>query len=348
MFILFRADGNSTIGAGHIMRCLSIANAAKRKGCHTLFVTAGNDFRDMITSYGHETAVMNTDYTDMSSELDRFLPVLNSYSPKAVILDSYYVTESYLKTLRESGRISSLVCIDDVPEFPYPCDVLLNYNIYASAADYGALYGGRKKPQFLLGTAYAPLREEFQNLQQRRVRKAASDILVSTGGADSEHMGLSLVREVLLREGELKHLRFHFIIGLMNKDRDAIRCLAADSPLIILHEHVTAMSSFMQQSDLAISAAGSTLYELCATQTPAITYVLADNQIPGAEGFVRHSILQSAGDVRELGTDVLARRLIQAAAALAEDYEQRIFISRKMQTVVDGRGTERILKELGV
>lgn len=349
MLILFRADGNSMTGSGHIMRCLSIANEAKRRGHHTLFVTAGNEFEDIITSRGHEIAVMNTDYTDMPSELDRFMAVINARHPQTVIIDSYYVTESYLKALKESGRVPALIYIDDVSAFPYPCDMLLNYNIYGPDAGYKALYSGSgvHEPKFLLGTAYAPLREEFQNLLPRQVKKTAADILVSTGGADAEHMGLSLLREVLSRKRELEHLRFHFIIGSMNGDRDAIRSLASGMQSVVLHENVTDMSRLMQQMDLAVSAAGSTLYELCATQTPSVTYVLADNQIPGAEGFMRHGILKSAGDVRELGSLALAERLVSVAVAFAADYEKRISVSRKMRTVVDGRGAERILEELG-
>lgn len=34
-----------------------------------------------------------------------------------------------------------------------------------------------------------------------------------------------------------------------------------------------------------ISAASSTLYELCAMQTPTITYIFADNQVLVAKGF---------------------------------------------------------------
>ena len=104
------------------------------------------------------------------------------------------------------------------------------------------------------------------------------------------------------------------------------------------------MSKLMRKCDLAVSAAGSTLYELCATQTPTITYILANNQIPGAEGFERHGIMRCVGDWRTLGADCLTELLIKESVALAHNYEERRRIAVRQRSVVDGRGVARILK----
>lgn len=88
-----------------------------------------------------------------------FLPVLLEEKPDSIILDSYYVTFKYMKTLR---RYSKLIYIDDVLSFPYPADMLINYNIYATGKQYTDLYVNSELPKLLLGYGHVPLREEFQ------------------------------------------------------------------------------------------------------------------------------------------------------------------------------------------
>lgn len=339
--VIFRADGNAGLGSGHVMRCLSIANAARQAGQDCIFVTASDDFEAMITAQGHRNYILNTDYRDLESE--NFLPALSPYAPSALFVDSYFVSAGYLDRLgrqcKESG--TRLVYIDDVLAFPYPCDILLNYNIYGKEADYKGLYSGRRTPRFLLGTMYAPLRTEFGNPSVRVVKERADSIFVSTGGADPEHMAVELVRAA-----RRQNYTFHVVIGSLNRDKERIRQLSDGYDNIVLHENVTSMSSLMQACDVAISAAGSTLYELCATQTPTITYVLADNQKPGAEGFASLGIMKNCGDARELGSRELAEGLIRFAAGLADDFAERRHIAEAMRTVVDGQGAGRIIQEV--
>lgn len=346
--LLFRADGNPAIGAGHMMRCLSIAGAAKEP-CH--FLMADSCFYDMVVSKGYQVSVMNTDYRQMEKELPRLLELIQTLLPSVLFVDSYYVTAAYLSALREAcGHIScKLVYIDDVLAFPYPCDILLNYNIYGpdKEQEYRQMYrtAGTEPPRFLLGPSYAPLRKEFQNLPERIVKPEVRHILISTGGSDPEHIARDLAAYITGHPDGLELFEFHFIIGAMNEDLDQIRQLTALSPNIMLHVNVNNMAELMCRSDLAVSAAGSTLYELCATQTPTITYVLADNQIPGAEGFERHGILRCIGDARAIG-EKLPERLIAEVLRLSNCHEERAVIAKRQRTVVDGNGAGHVVEEI--
>ena len=390
---LFRADGNSSVGAGHVMRCLSIADAARDRGIECAFVTAGDEFDGIITARGYRDIALGTDYKDMDSELLRMARIVEDEHPAAVFVDSYFVTTEYLNALKRmvnhvsdasmaiSDEVSvdtdhempaehsgggKLIYIDDVLSFPYPCDILLNYNIYADEGEYRNLYKGTVLPELLLGTTYAPLRKEFdravnpnadaghENTCMDRGRKnQASEscslhkygrgILVSTGGADFEHLMIELVREVKRRDTE--HT-FHFIVGAANEDRNVIFDEAIGERGIVLHENVSDMAGLMCSCDVAISAAGSTLYELCACRVPAVTYILADNQIPGARGFEKCGIMKCAGDIRELGAGTLAARLIDMALQLCDNEEERLLISERQENVVDGKGAERVVERI--
>ena len=191
--IVFRADGNGNIGSGHIMRCLSLADAAGERHIDCRFVTAGSELQSVIQERGYKCIVLGTDYADMEPELPRLTKILSDERPEAIIVDSYYVTRSYLETLRRYGN---LIYIDDLAAFAYPVDALINYNIYAPAMGYEKLYAKDAKPLLLLGPRYAPLRKEFQRLGYRRPSSQVKDVLVSTGGADAEHIALRLIQSL--------------------------------------------------------------------------------------------------------------------------------------------------------
>ncbi|MBR3340868.1 MAG: UDP-2,4-diacetamido-2,4,6-trideoxy-beta-L-altropyranose hydrolase [Clostridiales bacterium] len=338
--IIFRADGNKLIGAGHIMRCLSIANAAKETGKECKFFLASDDFEKIIKEYGHQAEVLNSDYS--VPDPDEIISRLDSDKPSAVIVDSYFITEDYMKTVHkrcsESG--CKLVYIDDRCNLACSCDAVINYNISADVDEYRNLYEGKQEPVFLTGTAYTPLRKEFRNRDPRVVSEKGRNIFVSTGGADPEHFTTVLVEEAK----NYKDYSFHFVLGMMNPDKEIIKKSVSDYSNIDIHENVTEMGKLMRSCDVAISASGSTLYELCAIQTPAITYILADNQIPLAQTFDKKGIIKNLGDIRITGNHTLAGTLINEAVKLAGNYDERVRIANAMASLVDGNGAGRIIE----
>lgn len=364
--ILFRADANSTIGMGHIMRCLSIADAISISTSDPTivnskdsikFVLADNSPADLIKGRGYEPIVLNTLYSDMDSELPLWEELSSSIDADLVIVDSYYVTPTYLSWLRDN--IGRVVYIDDVLSFPYPVDLLVNYNAYADLRSYHKLYGARELPHFILGPSYAPLRDMFQNIKIREQREEVRNVLISTGGSDELHVALHFLQHLCAQhENSGCDITYHVLVGAMNTDKDAIRSLATGKDWIVLHENVADMKSLISNMDVVISAAGSTLYEICACGVPLITYSLADNQRLGAEVFQRLGLAVNCGDLREpksidhnavmsgtLASDAI-EKLMRAADALATDIDKRIMIGSRMQDLIDGRGAERLARVL--
>ena len=339
--IFFRADGNSQIGSGHIMRCLAIAEEARDIGEKSIFITAADDMSAVIKGKSFNNIVLQSDYRNMESE--DIIPLLWEYANPTIIVDSYYVSKPYLEILKRycEENCGKLVYIDDIKKYAYPCDVLIDYQIHAQVDEYNTIYEGEKKPKLLLGTNYVPLRKEFLLSVNRRVKEKADNIIVTTGGSDPEHMAIELVKVA-------KNIKktFHFVIGAVNTDCRLIEEEAKHCNNINIHVNATNISELMQNCDVAISAAGSTLYELCATQTPTVTFVSADNQIPIAEGFSTKGIIYNCGDVRDLGANGLAEKLVKEALLLCENYDKRCLCAEEMKTVVDGYGTNRIIKEI--
>ena len=191
--ILIRADGNAVIGTGHIMRCLSIADALREKGQTVLFVTAHEGMVQTIGRRGYDAAILHSDYREMDAESGKLLKLIHDTTADGILIDSYFVTTGYLKTVREQIPAAYL---DDLGDFGYPADLLINYNVYGPGIDYRGLYeqAGVTYPQTLLGPKYAPLRGMFRGIPKRIQKERASDILVSGGGSDPAHIGLRLIR----------------------------------------------------------------------------------------------------------------------------------------------------------
>ena len=95
---------------------------------------------------------------------------------------------------------------------------------------------------------------------------------------------------------------------------------------------------------MAVSAAGSTMYEIAACGVPIIAYVLADNQIPGAEAFAKLGLTVSCGDLRY--KDDAAKILMNSVVSLAKGFTLRKQIGEKMQHMVDGLGADRLTERL--
>lgn len=377
--VVIRADANSKIGMGHVMRCLSVADALLKRGEEVLFVTADDTPVPLLTKKGIPYCVLHTDYADMEAELPELWEVLRELpqgaeSPDAalaqkntsILVDSYYVTEKYLAALKK--RITTIY-MDDIYAFSYPVDMLINYNIYGEEMGYekDAAFADTK---LLLGTEYVPLREEFSAgagyAQSRKElsaetenvtpaedrlhqtaeqgRTADGGILITTGGSDSFNLAGQLFMEAMKYDA-LKEKEYHVVSGSLNPHIGELQALAQKHENIHIHCNVTNMAELMAESEVALSAGGSTLYELCAMGVPVIAFSFAENQERLVQTFVKRGIAQYGGNYRTDGNKMI-QNTIAGLEKLCGDEALKTEYRRKALQLVDGRGAERIAEAI--
>ena len=330
--IVIRADANEIIGTGHVMRCRSVADALEKAGQDVAFIVADNRTKKLLGDF--KSICLNSDWTDMEGELNKLLPLLNDLHPKACIIDSYYVTDRYLKEIKE---ITKTAYFDDLNDSCWELDVLINYNIFGTSLDYS---GYKKNSTMLcLGPQYAPLRNEFIGLPKREIENKVADVLVSAGGVDPQKVTECIINNICPK---WPTIRFHFVVGKLNPRIADLKKF--ESGNIILHIDEKNMSGLMMNCDVAVSAAGTTLYELCATGIPTVTYSLADNQLVATKEFESQGIMLSAGDYRD--NDDFTIALEEKLTLLLDGKEKRKELSGKMQSLVDGRGAVRVADEI--
>lgn len=332
--VFIRADANEHIGSGHVMRCISVADALRKRGETIRFITSDHKSDQLISQYGFESIALGTCWNDMDSEINKLIRLIDGFSPKLLIVDSYRVTDHFFSELSKRTKIAYF---DDINKAIWDIAFLINYNIDSGTHDYSGYI--KAKTKLLLSPYYAPLRQEFRSLPKRAIHENVNDVLISTGGADTERLTERIISDIIL---ERKEIKFHIVIGLMNPYLEEIQRIKPDN--VVLHINEQHMSSVMSNCDIAISAAGSTLYELCACGTPTISYIVADNQTNAAKEFDRKGIIVNAGDCRNNTSFIndLKDRLL----LLKNDCNKRSLLSAKMQDLIDGFGADRIADEL--
>ncbi len=348
--VYIRTDGNSKIATGHLVRCISIADACLKLGMEVCFLVSDEESRSLLSQhsvFGRADAfpavkILKTAvYDDLEKELREITPLLsdNPRWPETVfLLDSYYVTEKYLRTIRLYCKTAYL---DDLRLFDYPVDLVINYDVIPAKALSGYEKAYQKAVTALLGASYTPLRSQFQN-KKGRLRDSVSDVLVTTGGSDPYHFCIRFLEA-------MKNFRFnlHLVIGRLNTDKEKLHALSAEYSFIKLHENVTDMASLMESCDLAVSAAGTTLYELCALGVPAISFTMADNQLTAAAAFAEAGAIPCAGDIRTSYETVLAA-VRNFLTLLSESESERKSAHETMSRLVDGNGAARIANALHI
>lgn len=332
---LIRVDGNSMIGTGHQMRCLAIAKELQ-KSCEVVFVVADEENAKVLQQTDFAIRVLNSKWDDMELELENLTSVIKEENAQLLLIDSYQVTDTYLKELK---KLIKIAYIDDLHQFQYSCDLLMNYSIFAEKYNYAEEYFGTDT-QFMLGCDFAPLAGAYQNLPQKQIVEVKK-VLVLTGGTDAYHFALQFVKRIASRD-EFHGIQFYIVCGRYNMDIEEIRAEEVLLSNVHVLYNVVGLSEWMRDADIAISAGGTTLYELAACGTPTIAYILADNQIENVETFAQKEYVVSVGDVRPGFPE---EKLVEILHDM-QGNAVRQQMSRKMQQLVDGRGCYRIVEKI--
>lgn len=327
--VYVRADGNGNIGMGHIMRCIAISREVVALGQQVTFILAGEEAREVVEAAGFPVRVLGTDYTRMEEEW----PMLEQILPEAAVLlvDSYYVTEEYLRRLEAGGTV---VYVDDKNAFPYPVTGIVNGNVYGADMDY-------RVPLVMAGYDYAPLRREYREC---RGIGEPRYLLVTTGSSDPYSITWKTLVEIGNRP-RLRELPMKVVCGRFNRDYEQIKSLEQHYPNLQVLQNVPDMWNLMKDALVAVTAGGSTMNELSCMGVPAVCFSFVDNQeqiasVSKEKGYVHYS-----GDYRKEG-DAMIPRMCDALEELLGDKQLLESYRRKIMAAVDGLGSRRIAEKL--
>ena len=361
---LIRADGNAKIGAGHLMRCLTIADELHRyvDSGEILFLCADEQSAQLAQDRGYDAFVLeitplggdlhgSNPYGSSPYDMEAELPAWSSVpgihkEANSILVDSYFVTERYLREIRKYGVVSLL---DDMGTECFPVDRIINYNAFADREQYESLYKGLET-ELVLGSAYVPVRPQFRG-SSYRVREKAESILITTGGGDIDNIAgqiLKKVREAAGAENEDaidEVLNYHLIIGRFNPHFEEMQALERSSGNIHIYHDVKDMAELMRRCDLAVTAGGSTVYELAAIGVPFICFSYAENQERIVDFFHTTEIAFSAGKYHK-DPEAVLERIAEQTMALVQNHGKRYRCFCRERKLTDGMGAERLAEIL--
>ncbi len=330
--VFIRVDTNEIIATGHLMRCLAIADALVNLGEKVTFVFADKNGCAIVKDK-YNVIVLDTKWDDMDSELNKLIPIIKMNGVDKLIIDSYQVTEKYLSTLKKYVKT---IYIDDINAFNYDVNELICYTNYYKKNEYERKYINTK---LCLGCKYTPLRLDFANLPPRIINRNVRELLIMIGGNDINNYIQKILECIKINE----YKKINVICGRYNKNYNQLCNKYNEMKNINIIKSVDNIVDYMLSADMAISAGGVTLYELCACGTPTLSYAIADNQIGNVTQFDIDGVIKYIGDLRKCDFSSIMSNELEK---FCNDYQLRKNLSMKMKKYVSGDGAFNIAREV--
>lgn len=317
--IAISCNGSPSIGMGHIMRTLVIAEELKKNFSVIYICEKGKEYacgRDEIIKRGY-----NIFYSDEKISADM------------LILDTYDVNEDMFSTLRK--KYNKLMYIDDLKTLSfYDCDILLNRNFGAETISYSA----PPECKILLGTNYSLLRNEFRTAPFPKIRQNIKEILITMGGTDPHNTSIKVL-------SILKSFPYNFHIavgsGFSNNNKRELKKLSDKYANITIHLNPQ-MANLMCQCDIAITACGGTTHELASLGIPQIGISIASNQEYNLKFGEYNGLFVYAGNEKYLSSKIF----INLFLSVANNYEYRKKMSDKSKKLINRNGVALIEEEI--
>ncbi|TIH18029.1 UDP-2,4-diacetamido-2,4,6-trideoxy-beta-L-altropyranose hydrolase [Marinifilum sp. JC120] len=333
--LLIHANAGPKIGIGHVMRCLALAQEWIRLGGRVEFIgfVEGKDLHDRIKSIG-STLTSLSDGMIPQATLEAILERATTLEPGSwVMVDNYDFNPESQQKLKE--KFPRVLLMDDYHHHQeYHACIILNQNIGAQEIAYNA----DRDCTILAGTDYVMLRNEFRTTTCKTESHENCRVLLTLGGADADNMTQNVL--TALESLQRDYLSVTAVLGPANLNRTEIEEFANNSlmPLKVL-QSVSNMSELICNSDLIISAGGSTCWEICALEKPMAVIVTAENQKRLTYELGKNGAALNLGNAEGISTNHIAKNISE----LLDSAKKRNDLARAAHKLVDGNGVERII-----
>lgn len=329
--IVFRADGNSGIGLGHIMRLLALVEMLKGNFC-CLFLTnnASPEIKEIILQY---CDVENINISNKNQEIIHLSKLL--FPTDILVLDGYDFDEDYQQKVK--ALVSKLVMVDDIADRFYYADAIINHGGESLANQYRTL----DSTQIYLGFKYLIARKEFLHAaSQNSVITKVDTVFVCMGGADPFNHTIRIIEAS-------KDIRFikemNIVIGSAYKEKELLQhtISAIASIKINLFENIgpTQMIDLIKKSEIAISSASSIALEICCVKSGLLTGTVINNQNAIHSQIIGNNCGISINDWNSVSIKEIEKAIYQL-----NDYHKLQILINNQENKIDGKSGQRIIE----
>jgi len=357
MRVAFRVDASRRIGTGHVVRCLTLAEALREQGAEILFVhrahaenmTAAIRARGYVVrelpapeveaGAGDEANYAHWLGVPVEQDARETREALGEEQPDWLVVDHYALDATWEVELRPI--VGSIAVLDDLAERSHDCDLLLDQNYFRQPE---ARYTGLVPEHAirLCGPRYALLRAEYS--RARRIigprRGPVSRLLVFYGGGDPDNETGRAMR--VLARPAFAHVAVDVVIGGSHPYQEDLRRQAAERPWTTVHGPREHLVDLQIEADLALGGGGTTTWERCALGLPSIVTAVAENQESFNQALADDGVIRYLGHRRTVTDDGLA----EALQAAFDDPETLATEAARAWRVTDGLGTWRLAEAM--
>jgi UDP-2,4-diacetamido-2,4,6-trideoxy-beta-L-altropyranose hydrolase len=330
--ILFVADAGPEIGGGHVMRCLTLAEALRARGAETTFLTSPPVAAILDVFADAAVARVRTASLE-AGELRRGGVPAKAFD--ALVIDHYRLDAEAHRALAQ-GRPTLI--IDDLADRPLHGDLIVEPDPGIDARAYDGLVPAAAR--LLIGPDYALVRPAFaalraESLARRRERGPVRRVLVSLGLTDVGGVAARVVDRILPRLGEAS---LDVVLGLGAQSRAALDSVAARDPRVRVHGAVDDLARMAAAADLCVGAGGSSVWERCTLGLSGVLVTVADNQAGVGQWLAGRGAVELA-DARAPDFDAAFDR---AFTGLMRSPDRLARLSAECASLCDGMGAGRV------
>ncbi|HCM9256296.1 UDP-2,4-diacetamido-2,4,6-trideoxy-beta-L-altropyranose hydrolase [Enterobacter cloacae subsp. cloacae] len=359
MKIAFRVDASLSIGSGHVVRCLTLADALRKKRAHCVFITKAHhgNLIELIKSRSFDVFVIpgEPDSSEEYIQNEKFwlggtqrddalksieLCKTNNFAPDVLITDHYSLDDSWEKIFQCHFPEAKIIVIDDLCNRKHECYLLIDSTLERQSAEYKPFVSS--ECILLTGTDYALLREDFAQLRSLAVEKRKNTssprkVLITMGGVDINNITGALLKKISNSIDTQIEL-ITVVLGANCPHKDEIKRIAKECKYDVeVLININNMPQVMLENDIAIGALGSTTWERAVLGLPTINLAIAENQLVIVEK------LMDKGFIVFSNTEFSEEDLSSAWRKLHGEYQD--LVARSF-ALCDGAGLQRVVTSL--
>jgi CMP-N-acetylneuraminic acid synthetase/spore coat polysaccharide biosynthesis predicted glycosyltransferase SpsG len=324
--ILFRVDGSTAMGMGHVYRSLAIADALRETSrAEIAFLMSADHEKGVVTvsRYGYPVRVVG------NGKLETYLEHIRDFAPAILINDLPRLDPDYVRSLARLGAttVNLVDTLDDLERTEQYAEVIVS-----------VMAEERETPEgFYGGPAYAILRSHFHGAElKKEIRDEPRMVLLTFGGSDPQALTLKASRAL---QGLDPRVEVLAVAGPAFSYRREFEALAEGLPrrITLINEAEGHIVDLMLEADVVVCSGGMTVYEIAALGTPGVVLAQNTREESRMRPFAGHGTVEYLG----LGTEVSEEALASAVSGLLRDAGRRREMSGRGRALVDGLGASR-------
>ncbi|HHL40441.1 MAG TPA: hypothetical protein ENJ37_08035 [Deltaproteobacteria bacterium] len=340
--IAFRVDADTHVGTGHLMEVMALIEAMESIcAVEPLVVTRANPYTvERLERSGIRNVMLLDGGCDEEEDVIETVGILSAWGYRDLVIDLLDRSDAFYAALKERLATTTVILDNNVHKAT-PADLVINFSITQSACFYDPLPGC-----YLVGPRYAILGGAIAQRTPPGVKESVSRIFVNQGGGDPYGLTSKTLKAV---DGMFEGAQVDVVVGgslgrATLAELEETKRELGGGERYIFHSNISQQEVYdlMERADLALTAAGNTLYELSYFGVPSIVICHHPLHDTVARAFEQEGAVINLGEGNRLDEEVIACEALRVAG----DLGLRKTLSRNMRRIVDGGGTARVARRI--